>query len=84
MNRHHDKRRPGRRGHFCWARFGDDDGTVRYHLFRRDHQNATQFSPVSFPPGTPRQLIAPILRKACHQLRDRVDEIDLAAMGVAA
>ncbi|WP_313243901.1 hypothetical protein [Stenotrophomonas rhizophila] len=57
---------------------------VAYRLFRRDHTGALHFEAFSAQPHHTRPDVARGLRAACHRLRDRVDEIDLAAMGLAA
>lgn len=86
MSRQHRTRAPQRNGGFSWGRFPmGETGTVTYRLFRRDHKGALHMSILNFYPARDRRAdIALALRHACHQLRDRVDEIDLAAMGVAA
>ncbi len=78
-------RAPTRNGGFSWGRFPvGDTGVVAYRLFRRDHRGALHTSILHFYPRDQRGEVALALRQACHRLRDRVDEIDLAAMEVAA
>lgn len=86
MSRHPMTRRaPTRNGGFSWGRFPmGDTGLVAYRLFRRDHRGALHTSILHFYPRDQRREVALALRQACHRLRDRVDDIDLAAMGVAA
>ncbi|WP_313211531.1 hypothetical protein [Stenotrophomonas sp.] len=85
MSRPVTRRAPQRNGGFSWGRFPmDDTGAVAYRLFRRDHRGALHTSILNFYPRDQRCEVALALRQACHRLRDRVDEIDLAAMEVAA
>ncbi|QNH21201.1 hypothetical protein HEP73_02113 [Xanthomonas sp. GW] len=84
MTRHLSRRKPQRNGGFSWGRVLLSDTTVTYRLFRRDHSGHCHFWPLEFDAATPRRLIANELRRARHKLRDKVDEIDLAAMGVTA
>lgn len=71
---------------FSWARLPEypTEGDVTWRLFRRDHRGKLHMSSLTFTAGTDRRAIASALRRARHQLRDRVDEVDLLAMGVAA
>lgn len=70
---------------FSWGRFPlGDTGLVSYRLFRRDWRGSLHMQVLDFRPGMPRPSIAAALWHARRVLRDRVDEIDLAAMGVAA
>ncbi len=86
MSRHPVTRRsPTKNTGFSWGRFPmGASGIVVYRLFRRDHRGAVHFVGLNFYRHDQRSAIAMALRAACHRLRDRVDEIDLAAMGVAA
>ncbi|MFC4727108.1 hypothetical protein [Coralloluteibacterium thermophilus] len=79
MTRHLLDRRPSRGGVSSWGR-SSADGAVLYRLFRRDHTRRVHMQTLGFAAGTPRPAIAAALRAARHQLRDRVDEIDLAAL----
>ena len=80
-----DRRAPKRNGGFSWGRVPAAGGSiVTWRLFRRDHRRALHMREVTFSAGDTRAHIARQLRRACHQLRDHVDEIDLAAMGVNA
>lgn len=84
MSRHLTHRHP-KAQRFAWGRVPlKGAGTVVYRLFRRDHRGALHTTILHFYPRDTRHEIALALRQACHQLRDRVDEIDLAAMGVIA
>lgn len=86
---HLTRRTPTRNGGFSWGRFTRDQGraqppAVTYRLFRRDHRGLLHMHELGYGNGEPRVRIAREVRAARHKLRDRVDEIDLAAMGVAA
>lgn len=83
MSRLFDTRRPKASNGFSWFRDADET-TVQYRLYRRDHKRALHCSTVTFSKTTPTEEIAATLRKKRRQLRDKVDEIDLAAMDVAA
>lgn len=85
MNRSVTRRSPKKLGGFSWGRFPmGSTGAIAYRLFRRDHRGALHTSILHFYPRDQRRELALALRAACHRLRDRVDEIDLAAMEVAA
>ncbi|WP_372382166.1 hypothetical protein ACCQ12_15430 [Xanthomonas sp. NCPPB 1068] len=85
MSRFLTRRTPKRKRGLCWGRAPNDNGTVvTWQLFRRDHRGAIHMSSLQFTNAEPRAYIAQRLRNACRNLRDRVDEIDLAAMGVTA
>lgn len=86
MSRPVSRRAPKRNGGFSWGRYpAGDTNIVTYRLFRRDHKGALHTTCLDFYLGRDRRAdVALALRRACHQLRDRVDELDLAAMGVAA
>ncbi|PPU15847.1 hypothetical protein XacyCFBP2565_08615 [Xanthomonas arboricola pv. corylina] len=85
MARHLTRRAPKRKRGLCWGRTPDESGSVvTWQLFRRDHRGAIHMSTLQFTYAEPRAYIAQRLRDARRILRDRVDEIDLAAMGVAA
>lgn len=73
---------PSHRGAFSYSRIPLDGGTVIYRLFRRDARGALHARTLPFAPACARHLIAGTLRTARHALRDQVDEIDLALMGV--
>lgn len=59
-------------------------GIVVYRMFRRDHAGALHFLGLNFYRRDTRRAMAIALRAACHRLHDRVDEIELQAMGVEA
>jgi len=81
MTRHIARRAPKRNGGFSWGRFATVDGDfITWRLFRRDHKGALHMAALTFPSTDGRSLIAGRLRAARHRLRDRVGEIDLAAM----
>jgi len=85
MSRPVTRRAPKRNGGFSWGRYPmGDTGITAYRLFRRDHTGAIHIENLHFYPQDQRRDIALALRAACHRLRDRVDEIDLAAWGVTA
>lgn len=83
MTRHIIQRAPRANGGFSWGRVLSD-GKVGYRLFRRDHKGALHMSISVFTHEQPRADVASTLRRARRSLRDKVDEIDLAAMDVAA
>lgn len=79
------RRSPTKNTGFSWGRFPmGPSGIVVYRLFRRDLTGAVHIEPLHFYPHDQRPAVALALREACHRLRDRVDELDLAAMGVTA
>lgn len=85
MSRPVTRRAPKRNGGFSWGRFPmGDTGIVCYRLFRRDLTGAVHIQSLHFYPQDNRRAVALALREACHRLRDCVDEIDLAALGVTA
>ena len=83
--KHFTPRQPKGR-HFAWSRTISHDGALlTYRLFRRE-QVSGRLRPVElqYMRIAPRKMIAGDLKIARKVLRDRVDEIDLAAMGIAA
>jgi len=85
MSRSVTRRAPKSNGGFSWGRFLDKpSGIVMYRLFRRDQTGALHLLGLNFYRHDARRDIALALRAACHRLRDRVGEIDLAAIGVTA
>lgn len=85
MSRHHTRRPPKTNGGFSWGRFPmGETGIVAYRLFRRDHRGSLHMQQVNVYPGDDLDSTANELRIARKVLRDRVDEIDLVPMGVAA
>lgn len=84
-HRHHERRPPTKNTGFSWGRFPmGDTGIVAYRLFRRDESGALHMLSTDFRQGIDRQEIARRLRVMRRELRDQVDEVDLAVMGVAA
>ena len=83
MSRTFERRAPKRNGGFSWGRVVGEN-TVEYRLFRRDHRGALHTSITVFARNTPIQQMAKDIRRKCHLLRDKVDEIDLKAWGIAA
>jgi len=81
--RHFTERKP-KRARFAWGRKISDQGVVVYRLFRRDSTGKLHRSmyPMEYLPHAERRQIARDLKRERRILRDRVDEIDLAAMGV--
>lgn len=80
-SRHLTRRTPSRRDRFCWARIPQDSGGVLYRLYRRDMQGAVHAVLRNFK-IIDRHEMAEELNIARHQLRNTVDDIDLALMGV--
>lgn len=79
------RRAPRRNWGLSWGRFQTEDGSaVTYRLWRRDYTGALHVESRRFFTGTEPAHIARVLRSLKRQLRDRVDAIDLQAMGVAA
>jgi hypothetical protein len=77
------RKRPTGRGSFSWGREPAQDGAVViYRLFRRDANRRVHPEIHTFGRDWQRRDIAARLRQMRHQLRDRVDEIDLHLMGV--
>jgi hypothetical protein len=59
-------------------------GVVSYRLFRRDHRGSLHMMCLDFRFTDSRSVIAVALKRGRKSLRDKVDEIDLEAMGIAA
>lgn len=84
MSRHATRRRPKETTGFAWGRFPTEDGSaITWRLYRRDHRRAMHMHVLTVFACEDVRTIAQRLRRACHQLRDKVDEIDLAAMFAA-
>ncbi|MGH8158415.1 MAG: hypothetical protein ACREPQ_09855 [Rhodanobacter sp.] len=84
-SRHLTRKLPSHRGKFSYARIPQADvaGTgVIYRLFRRDDRGALHCEMRNFAGNCSIRRIAEDLNVARHQLRNTVDEIDLALMGV--
>lgn len=81
MSRLFETRRPQSGRGFAWCRVVADT-TIQYRLYRRDYRNALHCSTVTFSKTTPTEEIASALKKKRRELRDKVDVLDLAAMGV--
>lgn len=78
-------RAPKRNWRLSWGRIPTPSGeSVEYRLWRRDHTGAVHLNSQVFLTETNPSDIARALRIAKRELRDRVDTIDLQAMGVAA
>ncbi|KWV17178.1 hypothetical protein [Xanthomonas translucens] len=83
MTRYLSRRKPQRNVGFSWGRVPAAGGAaITWRLFRRDYSGACHLISLTFKAETPRDEIAGRLLRARHKLRDKVDEIDLAAMGV--
>ncbi|MDC7805569.1 hypothetical protein PQS31_01820 [Luteimonas sp BLCC-B24] len=84
-DRHHRRRAPRKNWGFSWGRVTSARGglpptSVEWRLFRRDHTGRLHFAYRRFAVDTPREHIARVLLVARRQLREAVDEIDLAAL----
>lgn len=80
-----ERRAPRRNWGLSWGRFPTVDGSaVTYRLWRRDHTGKLHTQERTFFTESPPAYIAKVLRQAKRQLRDAVDEIDLAALEEAA
>jgi hypothetical protein len=85
MSRPLTRKSPTKSEGFSWGRFPmGDTGVVSYRLFRRDHRGSLHMRRLDFNRTHTRADIARALKRARKALRDKVDEIDLEAMGVAA
>jgi hypothetical protein len=86
--RHLTRRTPQQRGRYAWSRtlmVARDGGlAVRYRLFRRDLKGLVRMEARTFQLGELRSCIAQSLRQARRILRERVDDVDLAILGVTA
>lgn len=83
------RKTPAKSDGFSWGRFPSIDSLgncvgVQYRLFRRDHRGVSHMEQATFYRECDRATIARQLKLLRRHLRDRVDEIDLEAMGVAA
>ena len=80
-----ERRGPRRNEGLSWARFPTVDGSaVIYRMWRRDHKRKPHQVQKAFFTDADPAYIAKVLRQAKRQLRDTVDEIDLAALEEAA
>lgn len=73
---------PNQAQRFCYGRVPMLGGSVVYRLFRRDQARRVYAETCVFHRDCSRRLMAQRLREARHTLRDRVDGIDLALLGV--
>lgn len=73
---------PAHHGVFSYARIPLAGGIAAYRLFRRDLKRALHAETRNFHSDCARPYIASELNFARRQLRNTVDEIDLAFMGV--
>ena len=81
MIRHLNPRQPGKKNGFSWSR-SSRDGVVCWYMFRRDQRGKIHHFKLCESKATQRDWIAKNLRRARHALRDQVDTVDLALMGV--
>lgn len=85
MNRHIARRAPKETLGFAWSRFPTVDGSaITWRLYRRDHRRAVHMHALTFFAHDDRAVIAGHLRRARRSLGDKVDDIDLVTMGLAA
>lgn len=82
--RHFTCKLPSHHGKFSYARIPQFDsiGGVTYRLFRRDDRGAVHYQQCVFEGHCSIANAARDLNIARHQLRNTVDDIDLALMGV--
>jgi hypothetical protein len=66
---------------FSWGR-STREGVVIWRLFRRDQRGVMHWHQLCYTTQVARCVIAIELNAARHKLRDTVDEVDLANMGV--
>ncbi|WP_223485271.1 hypothetical protein [Stenotrophomonas indicatrix] len=85
MSRHIARRAPKETIGFAWGRFPTVYGSaITWRLYRRDHRRALHMHAETFFANEDRTVVAGRLRRARRYLREKVDDIDLVAMGVAA
>lgn len=72
-----DRRAPKSNRGFSWGRFPSET-TVQYRLFRRDRHGVRHMFPITFAKNVTTEQMALDLNKKRRELRDLVDEIDLA------
>ncbi|WP_164087107.1 hypothetical protein [Stenotrophomonas maltophilia] len=85
MKRHIARRAQKETLGFAWGRFPTNDGSaITWRLYRRDHRRALHMHALTFFAHDERAVIAARLRRARRSLREKVDDIDLVAIGVAA
>lgn len=80
--KHPTRRHPRGNGAFRWACI-PGDGVLTYRMFRRGEvATAWKLSERTFSTTIPRGVIARELRSMRSRLRDAVDAVDLALLGV--
>lgn len=80
--RHRQPRQPKKTRGFSWGRSVSADGLVTWRLFRRDQRGALHMKLIVARTEWSRTAIALEINRARHSLRDQVDDLDLALMGV--
>jgi hypothetical protein len=80
--RHGQPRQPKKTGGFSWGRSVSAEGLVIWRLFRRDQRGSLHWRQLIPHHSWSRREIATELNRARHELRDQVDDLDLALMGV--
>lgn len=80
---HHARRAPRKAGGFSWGRFPVEDGrAVSWRLFRRDLTGKLHSYHLDFAAHVSRAHVAERVWRARMALRDRVDAVDLRALGL--
>lgn len=78
-----DRRAPRKSDGFSWGRFPAESGSSStWRLFRRAIAGRLYLEQATFPAGAARADIAHELRAMRARLRDTVDAIDLAYLGL--
>ncbi|WP_282254126.1 hypothetical protein [Stenotrophomonas sp. PS02299] len=83
----YDRRLPKRTEGFAWGRSINKvlgGPFLNWRLYRRDHRRAPHMQVLTFFAHDDRAVIAGHLRRARRYLRDKLEDIDLVVMGVAA
>lgn len=73
---------PKRTRGFSWGRAINHEGIMVWRLFRWDIHGRLHYERLAVDRRSRRSWIAQQLREHRHRLRDKVDSIDLAALGV--
>ncbi|HDS1087117.1 hypothetical protein [Stenotrophomonas maltophilia] len=86
-NRHYDRRLPKRTEGFAWGRSIDKvlgGPVLTWRLYRGDHRRTLLMHVLTFFAHEDRAVIAGHLRRAHRSVRDKVDDVDPVALGMAA